>query len=40
MEWGCAAVTFGFALTRPSGSPVTETNVKIKKLAAIRTGTL
>jgi hypothetical protein len=40
IEWICSAVMFGFARRRPSGSPVIETNVKIRKLVATSTGML
>jgi hypothetical protein len=33
-------VTFGFALSRPSGSPEMDTNVKMRKLVATSTGML
>jgi hypothetical protein len=35
-----SAVMFGFARMRPRGSPLMETNVKMRKLVATSTGML
>jgi hypothetical protein len=40
IEWICSAVMLGLALSRPSGSPASETNVKMRKLVATSTGML